>query len=216
MKPKAPQTKRRKSLLFPEFVARYGAALREAESEMMDHRQSGIMAADLAGPTSLDSGAAGRVCGAPSEIWGELRRSKIISLLRETAESDHAEAYKLVLHLILIVLEAQPPKYVFTPWPKTGTPGRPVERRRKRAATMWSKIGEPSLYKNDLAQAVYGAKFTKANGAKKRKMRDKLRLRVQREIAGELEGLMKKNTALGLNREELRRQQKVSREPQGD
>jgi hypothetical protein len=110
----------------------------------------------------------------------QLRRTAFTAILKAAAKENAPAAFKETVEMLLNLLRVKAPKGVFAPTSGTGKLGRPISTEGERMLSTWIAIGEPSLYKNDLAQAVYGARFTAANGIERRKLRDKCRRAVER------------------------------------
>lgn len=59
--------------------------------------------------------------------------------------------------------------------------GRKRSEQRLGIWLTWRTLGKPSLYKGDLAAAVYGSAYTDAPAPERRRLRDKLRHSVERQ-----------------------------------
>jgi hypothetical protein len=110
-----------------------------------------------------------------------------VGAVLRAAEADNSpEAFKRILEVLFIYLGVSTPKGVFTPKARAGKPGRPISNESELIYSTWIEIGKPSLFKNELAQAVYRVTFTKASGTERRKLRDKCRHAVERNLDREL------------------------------
>jgi hypothetical protein len=108
------------------------------------------------------------------------------------AESDNSpEAFKKILQVLFIYLGVSAPNGVFSSKAGVGKPGRPISSESGKVYSTWIRIGEPSIFKMELAQAVYGPVFTAANGVNRRKMRDKCRRAVERHVERTIAKLQK-------------------------
>lgn len=83
-----------------------------------------------------------------------------------------------MLYYWLLVLEIKPPEGVIAPW--HGNPGRPSKSETKLIYKTWVNLGQPSLFKNEVAKKFYGGQFTKAEGPERRRLRDRCRMAVVR------------------------------------
>jgi len=122
----------------------------------------------------------------------QLEVSGFSRLLQAAQRENHPGAFKELLEILIDFLKVETPKGVFTPKPKTGKPGRKISSESERVYSTWVEIGEPSPFKNDLARAVYGALFNKASGTDRRKMRDRCRHAVDRQLDRHIAKLKKR------------------------
>jgi hypothetical protein len=110
----------------------------------------------------------------------QLEQTAFGRILNAAALENCAEAFKETLEMLLLLMHVKAPSGVFAPTRSPGRIGRPISSQNERIYSKWIESGEPSLFKNDLAQAFYGAAFTKANAIDRRRMRDKCRRAVER------------------------------------
>jgi hypothetical protein len=77
--------------------------------------------------------------------WCELGDSWIAEALRDAAGEDDPNLFKLLLRYLLATIGIYPPPPgVFTPFPKTGTPGRRVSKFNEKLYATWESMGSPS------------------------------------------------------------------------
>ena len=112
----------------------------------------------------------------------QLKQTPFSRILETSGRDNSPEAFKEILELLIRSLGVETPIGVFTPSQKTGRHGRPISSEGERIYSRWVEIGEPSPFRNDLAQAYYGALFSKASGTDRRKMRDKCRQALDRHF----------------------------------
>jgi hypothetical protein len=110
----------------------------------------------------------------------QLKRTAFARLLHAAGQENSPEAFKGILQVLILFLGVETPVGVFTPMRKPGKPGRPISSEGEQIHSRWVEMGMPSPSKNALAQAFYGALFTKASGSDRRKLRDKCRQAVDR------------------------------------
>jgi hypothetical protein len=117
----------------------------------------------------------------------QLEKAGFSRLLNAAELEKCPEAFKNILKLLLFFLGVETPKGVFTKTAKPPSkPGRPISTQRERYYLKWIELGRPSMFKNGLAQAIFGAQFTKANAIDRRKLRDRCRHAVERHIENQL------------------------------
>jgi len=159
---------------YQEFLEKYASLLADDD---LGIGQPGNLRA-------LASGNLGRSSRPPTKtnrLLDELKGVCTVRALRAAAVEDCPEAFKMLLLRFLLRLNVWPPDDVFTAGPKGRKPGRPVSSQTAQVYSTWTRMGEPSLYRNQLAQAVYREKFTQASGIDRRKLRDRCRRAVERQ-----------------------------------
>jgi hypothetical protein len=114
-------------------------------------------------------------------LMQELRDHPFFRLLRAAGRENCPDAYNALLYLWLRRMGMRPPEGVLVA--PSGKPGRPRDHRTSIIYAKWLEIGEPPLGRQKLAHAIYGAEFTKASSADRKKMVDRCRRAVERRQA---------------------------------
>jgi hypothetical protein len=118
--------------------------------------------------------------------WSELANSWLTAQLKEAERDGDPIYFKLLIHQLLAGIDIHnPPAGVFTPWPRTGKPGRTVSAKNIEIYNAWQEMGRPSLYTSALAKQVFGSEYTKSNGSRRRQLRDECRQAVTRALERE-------------------------------
>jgi hypothetical protein len=164
---------RRKPLSYDEFMAKH-----EREQSAIDFLFAPVRGKPMT-LAQLLSGGPQRPPLPPLML--KLRGHPFFRLLRAAGQENCPEAYNMFLYLWLCRMGMRPPDGVLVE--PRGQPGRPRNRQTAVIYDKWMEIGEPPLGRRKLAQAVYGAEFTKASSADRKKMVDRCRRAVERRQA---------------------------------
>jgi hypothetical protein len=133
----------------------------------------------------------------------QLKEAGLNRILEAAKRENSPEAFKEVLEHLLRLMGLKAPTGVFAPTRIPGRLGRPISSENERIYLKWIESGKTSLFKNDLAMAVYGKEFNKANGIHRRKMRDKCRRAVERHNEREIAELKQETAKLQERTDEL-------------
>jgi hypothetical protein len=133
--------------------------------------------------------------GKPGRVpWTQLGNSWLAVRLREATEQCDQHYFKLLIHELLASISIYPPPAgVFTPWPRTGKPGRKTTTENTKIYDLWNAMGCPSPSGNEFAQKAFGRKFTAANGMERKRLRDRCRQTVLRALEREIENFRIQN-----------------------
>jgi hypothetical protein len=83
---------------------------------------------------------------------------------------------------------------VFLPHFRKGG-GRPVEAERDAILRTWNEIGRPSFNIYTLAAKFYGTTFERADGPKRKRLRDKCRAAVERALKAQMAAIKSRRVA---------------------
>lgn len=111
---------------------------------------------------------------------GDLKQWWPVKALEEAARLDFRDAYESILRFALGRLGIHPPKGIRVSPP--GKPGRPRSQKTDQIFFTWMDLNRPKLNTNRLAQRVYGAEFSNADPARRKKLRDQCRRAVERRL----------------------------------
>jgi hypothetical protein len=124
--------------------------------------------------------------------WAALEDSWLGHGLKRSIEENRPDVVKTLLRILLTRIRVRrSPKdkdvlaRVFLPFPGSGG-GRPVSIERDSIYRTWEQIGRPSLNMYTLAAKFYGTTFKRADGPKRKRLRDKCRTAVTRARQAEL------------------------------
>ena len=123
----------------------------------------------------------------------QLKGTAFPRILEAAGRENSPETFKETLLVLLLLMGIKAPAGVFTTMQELGSPGRPISAESQQIYARWVELGEPSPFKNDLAQAVYGASFTREDGIGRRKLRDKCRQALDRYLDRRIADLQKES-----------------------
>jgi hypothetical protein len=115
--------------------------------------------------------------------WEQLNNSWLAGRLKEASRKGDAQSFGLFLYHLITKMGIDPPSGVFKSrlQLKPSKLGRPISGERELIFDTWFSLGCPSLYKNDLADAVYGKKFRDSDAVERKNLVNKCRRMVERE-----------------------------------
>jgi hypothetical protein len=152
-------TRGRNRISYSEFMTRHESERSEADFSMQcPSVRTGTLSDAMSPPLPLPP------------LMRELRRHPIFRLLGAAKRENCPDAYNEVLYLWLWRMGVTPPEGVFLEPP--GQRGRPRDPKTSIIYDKWIKIGKPPLGRQELARAMFGAKFTIADGAERKRMVD--------------------------------------------
>jgi len=106
-------------------------------------------------------------------------------LLRAAHAENNPEAFKEIVLFLLNRLEIEVPDRVFVRM-RRRKPGRRISGEGEKVFALWREIGEPSPHTAALAKAFFGKEYNDASGTTRRKMRDRVREHLMRQLDREI------------------------------
>jgi hypothetical protein len=163
-------TRHRKQTSYSEFMMRHESEGSEADFSIPCPTVGKVMLSDaMSPPLPLPP------------LMRELKSHPIFRLLRAAKRENCPDAYNEVLYSWLCRMGVTPPAGVFLE--PRGQPGRPRDPETSIIYDIWIKIGKPPIGRQKLAHAIYGAKFTIADGTERKRMVDRCAQAVKRHQA---------------------------------
>lgn len=141
----------------------YQPLLAQAEEEMLGNGESlqNTLSAVLSG--IMDRDRLPSPVFTRSDLWQEVKRTKLVSLLRFSAHNRHVEAFKYILSFMLIELDIKIPQGVIMRFKKD--PGRSGKDTVRAICAKWEADGCPKITSElcaEYAAMFYPSKYAKA------------------------------------------------------